>query len=148
MNQNFTLTKDGRRRAKSVMVRKMLIPFIIFETILFAVVIIMLNLNFVEIVVVAIIAFLMARLFVIRTRNNHAISFNDWGLHLDDSSIYLTENPLDSEIRREELGSLVESSDGLIVKGKNFTQRIWIPSGVENYSIVKETLESWLHNGK
>jgi hypothetical protein len=146
MNKNFYLTENGKRRAKLVMLRKMLIPFIIFEIILFGALIIVLHLNVLQIVIVAIIAFLMAEVFVIRTKKNPALSFKEWGLHLDETSIYLTENPQDSEIRCEELGSLMESSDGLIVKGKKTSQRIWIPAGVEDYDNVKKILESWLRN--
>jgi hypothetical protein len=144
MDRNLCLTETGILRARIVVFRKMLIPFLIFQAIVLACLFFFVHMTTFQIATVLALAFLMLLIFVIRTWNNPGISFRDWGLHLGDASIYLTTDPQRTEIKRGEMVSLVENSKGLYIRGKELEQRIWVPAGVEDYSVVKRTLQSWL----
>ncbi len=146
MPRLLCLTEAGKRRAKMALIRKMLVPFVIFQTIVVGSLIFFLRLTAMQSVGVVALAFLVLRLFVYRTWRNPAFSFQNWGLHLGDDSIYLTEHPDDTEIRRGEIAAIVESADGLRIKGTRSDRGFWIPSGVEDYASVKRTLESWMRN--
>ena len=144
MKENFKLTQAGRNQAKWTMFRKLLWVFLIGEGVLFTA---MLWIWKMPIATLAVIAVAMIALFVKRTWNNEGISFRDWGLHLDEQSVYLTERPEGTEIKRGDVKEVVESKAGLIVKGQRFGQQIWIPAGVEDYVFVRQKLKSWSNGG-
>ncbi len=144
MDRNYRLTETGMLRAKIAVFRKMLIAFLIFQAIVLSCLFFFVRMTTYQIVTVLALAFLMLQIFILRTWMNPALSFRDWGLHLGNTSIYLTTDPQRTEIKRGEMVSLVENSKGLSIRGKELEQRIWIPAGVENYAEVKRTLESWL----
>jgi hypothetical protein len=144
MDRNFRLTESGMLRAKISVFRKMLIAFLIFQAIVLTGVFFIAHMTAIQIATVLALAFLMLLIFIFRTWNNPGISFRDWGLHLGDTSVYLTTDPQRTEITRADFISLVENSKGLYIRGKELEQRIWIPAGVENYAEVKRTLESWV----
>jgi hypothetical protein len=79
--------------------------------------------------------------FLVRTWKNPHTNFNKWSVHIDDSAIYLNENPQGTQILRADITKVVESRSGLFVKGKEFGQQVWIPSGVEEYRYIRDELK-------
>lgn len=144
MKENFKLTDAGRYQAKWIMFQKMLWPFIIGEVVINTVILMIWSMSISGIAILATIAILMLAVFVKRTWNNENLNFRDWGLHIDEESVYLTEDPQSTEILRADVKKVEESDSGLIVKGQSFGKQIWIPAGVEGYFMVRQKLNSWV----
>ncbi len=146
MDRNLRLTEIGRRRAKIALFRKMLVPFLVFEAILLGVLVFFMRPSLLQFIVILGLALLILLVFAFRTWMNPVLSFRDWGLHVGEDSIYLTDDPDRRPLRRGEIGSLVESADGLVVKARGAPRRIWIPAGIEDYDNLRRTLEAWMRS--
>ncbi len=143
MNRTLPLTRVGRLRARRTVLRRQAAAFGVSYALLAAALVYLLDLrSFLPLSIV--IALGIALLFAVTVRGWGDVSFSGWGLHLDDDAVYLTGNPGDTRIGREEIRSVRESSAGLVVKGGSPAHRIWIPAGVEHYTDVKATLQGWL----
>ncbi len=143
MNEYFKMTTAGKRHAKARMFRKLFCLFLVLEVALFAGVVYFRRMSSDEMVGLGVVAALMLVVFSVRTWNNSHFDFRDWGLHLDDQVVYLTENPEGTTIHRNEVSRIVVSGSGMIVKGREFGKQIWIPEGVESYEDIKQKLQRW-----
>jgi hypothetical protein len=147
--ENFSLTEAGRLHAKWIMFRKMLMLYLGLMTVLVLVTRLIWELSVGQWVILAVAAIVLLGVFVQRTWNNEAISFRDWGLHIDEQCVYLTGSNHRSQlgthrIRREDVRQVIESDIGLIVKGLTADQQIWIQAGVEDYAMIRDKLDGWL----